>query len=100
MAIDIEEFHQEFVQDILGTADADGIYTVDAFFERFCEYLVDAGELETADRAHYLPPKGMRVDGYGGDPRLADGVLTLIIADFSRSYAVSRISATEMDALF
>ena len=27
VAIDIEEFHQEFVQDILGTADADGVYT-------------------------------------------------------------------------
>lgn len=100
MAIDIEEFHREFVQDILGTADADGIYTEDAFFERFCDYLVDAGELETADRAHYLPPKGMRVDGYGGDPRLADGVLTLIIADFSRGSAVSKISATEMETLF
>lgn len=100
VAIDIEEFHQEFVQDILGTADADGVYTEDAFFERFCEYLVDAGELETADRALYLPQKGMRVDGYGGDPRLADGVLTLIIADFSRGAAVSKISATEMETLF
>lgn len=100
VAIDIEEFHQEFVQDILGTADADGVYTEDAFFERFCEYIVDAGELETADRALYLPLRGMRVDGYGGDPRLADGVLTLIIADFSRGTAVSKISATEMETIF
>ena len=57
----------------------------DAFFERFCEYLIDAGELETADRVQYLSPRGLRVDGYGGDPMGAEGILSLIIADFNPS---------------
>lgn len=100
MAIELEEFHREFIQDILGTADAEGVYTEDAFFERFCDYLIEAGELETADRAHYQPPRGMRVDGYGGDPRLADGVLTLLVADFTRSPTISTLTGTEMDAIF
>jgi Abortive infection phage resistance protein N-terminal domain len=83
-----------------GTADAGGHYAEDAFFELFCEQLVEAGELETADRAPYAPPRGMRVDGYGGDPLAADGVLGLIVADFHQSTEVSTLTATDMGAIF
>ena len=101
MPIEIEEFHKELFQDVLGAADAEGQWIEDAFFECFCEYLVDAGELETADRAPYTPPRGgMRIDGYGGDPIANDGVLSLIIADFSQSTTIGTLTATEMDAIF
>lgn len=100
MAIDLEEFHLEFFQDVHGTADADGHYAEDAFFELFCDQLVDAGELDTADRALYLPKQGVRIDGYGGDPIQSSGVLSLIIADFNQSSTVSTLIATEMDAIF
>ncbi|MCG3777280.1 MAG: hypothetical protein JW395_4158 [Nitrospira sp.] len=100
MTVELEEFHKEFFQDVHNTADAGGRYAEDAFFELFCEQLVEAGELETADRAPYAPPRGMRVDGYGGDPLSADGVLSLIIADFHQSTEISTLTATEMDAIF
>ncbi|MEI9990205.1 MAG: AIPR family protein [Rhizomicrobium sp.] len=101
MAIEIGEFYQEFFQDILASADADGRYAEDAFFSLFCEQLVDAGELETADRAPYVSPnRATRVDGYGGDPAGADGVLSLIIADFHQSAEIATLTATEMEALF
>ena len=46
------------------------MFTEDTFFDRFSAELVDAGEIETADRAHLFSPSGRRVDGYGGDPVL------------------------------
>lgn len=100
MVTELEEFHQEFFQDVHGLADAGGQYAEDAFFELFCEQLVEAGELETADRVHYLPPQGVRVDGYAGDPAGADGVLSLIIADFNQSAEPVTLTATDMEAIF
>ncbi|MGI9362464.1 MAG: AIPR family protein [Parasphingorhabdus sp.] len=101
MTIELNEFHQDFFQEIVSSADADGHYTEDAFFERFSEYLIDAGELETADRAPYNPARGgLRVDGYGGDPLTSDGILSLIVADFSQSQEVETLTATEMDNIF
>lgn len=75
---------EEFVRDFKLQVDErarHGVYTEDAFFEVFCEYLTDDGELNTAERVSYAPPRsGMRVDGYGGLPE--DNVLSLIAMDF------------------
>lgn len=100
MPVDLNEFHNEFFQDVLRMADAEGRYSEDAFFELFSEQIVDSGELETADRAQYLPPRGMRVDGYGGDPLESDGVLSLITCDFQQSVETSTLTGSVMDTLF
>jgi len=97
---DLSEFYREFFQDILGAADAEGRYVEDIFFDRFCGELTEAGELETHDRARFLTSRGVRVDGYGGDPVDSDGILSLIIADFSQSSAIGTLTATEMEAIF
>lgn len=100
MSNDIYEFHEEFFQDIHATGDAEGTFVEDAFFDLFCGHLVDAGELDTADRALYIGQRGVRIDGYGGDPADCDGVLSLIIADFAQSADVASLSATDMEAAF
>jgi hypothetical protein len=101
MPIELQEFYQEFFQDVQASADADGKWAEDAFFDKFCEYLIAAGEIETADRTPYCPARGgLRVDGYGGDPADCDGVLSLIVADFNQSQAIETLTATEMDAIF
>ena len=102
MAIDLKEFYESFFQE--------GDYfrrlwrRMDGrrFFSRsLVSYLVDAGELETADRVPFAPTKGgIRVDGYGGDPVSCDGVLNLIVADFKQVAEMESLSATEMDAAF
>jgi hypothetical protein len=99
MADDLAAFHDELFQEIMRDADADGRWAEDAFFERVCGHLVDAGALETHDRARYSAT-GMRVDGYGGDPALSDGTFSLIVADFSQSPSVETLTATAMDAIF
>ncbi|WP_316195589.1 MULTISPECIES: AIPR family protein [unclassified Bradyrhizobium] len=100
MAEELEEFHKDFFQGVHGLADADGRWAEHAFFELFTSQLVEAGELETADRAPYTSPRGVRVDGYGGDPASAEGVLSLIILDFNQSDRIGTLTASEMDAIF
>src|SRR3954471_22422479 len=100
MSSDLEDFHAEFFQEVHNSADADGRYTEDSFFDLFSQQLVDAGEFDTADRAQYVAPRGVRVDGYGGDPAESEGVLSLIIADFHQSEEVRTLTGTEMDTIF
>jgi hypothetical protein len=96
----LRAFHEEFFQEVLRDADADGRWAEDAFFELFCDQLVEAGELETHDRARYVSPRGIRIDGYGGDPATTDGALTLIVADFNQAVDIETLTATEMDSIF
>lgn len=99
MAIELDEFHQEFFQDVMASADAAGNYAEDSFFSEFCEYLIDSGELETADRAYYSG-RGLRVDGYGGDPVSSAGELSLVVADFNQSPDVASLTQSELDSIF
>lgn len=100
MAEILEAFHNDLLQDIHGSADAEGRYLEDAFFDRLCNELVEAGELDTADRAPFASPRGLRVDGYGGDPTASAGVLSLIVCDFNQSPTVTTLTATDMEAIF
>lgn len=100
MAVELDDFYQEFFQEIHSSADAEGRYAEDAFFALFCEHLIAAGEIETADRTLYLAPRGLRIDGYGGDPAASGGVLSLIISDFNQKQEITNLTATDMDAIF
>ena len=97
----VESFAHEFLQDLLAESDAEGDFHEDVFFQRACEQLMEAGELESGDRVPYrLPARGVRVDGYGGDPIDTSGVLTMIVLDFRLTTEVGRLTRTEMDAAF
>ena len=102
MTIRVDEFAKDFFQEILSEADASGQFTETVFFEKFCTFLTDAGELDTADRADYRGPpnSGIRVDGYGGDPISSSGTLALIIVDFHQSPDIGRLTQTEMNRIF
>lgn len=85
---ELEEFHRQLIADIQGDADALGLVTVEAFFEKVGDLLTETGELESAGRAFFegtVSGNTARVDGYGGDPRDADGVLSLVLCDFDLS---------------
>ncbi len=100
MPIDIAEYHKELFQEVHSLADASGWFVKDAFFNVLATILTDAGEVEATDRVHYVSPRGIRVDGYGGDPRESDGTLSLIIADLSQSQEIATLTATDMNAIF
>lgn len=99
----LEEFAGEFFQDVLAEADADGQFVEDVFFYKFCEHLMEAGELDSADRVAYQgqPGRGIRVDGYGGDPAEDDSdTFSLVISDFQPSADVGRLIGSEMNTIF
>ena len=99
----VEEFANEFFQDVLAEADADGQFVEDIFFHKFCEHLMEAGELDSADRVAYQgqPGRGIRVDGYGGDPAEDDSdTFSLLISDFHPSADVGRLIGSEMNTIF
>lgn len=100
MSNELSSFHEELLQDIVARADAGGAFLPDAFFEVFTGYLISAGELDTADRAHYQGARGVRVDGYAGDPLENDNVLTLIVQEFRQERDVSTLTATALEKLF
>ncbi len=99
--MEVGEFARELFQDVLAESDSDGQFLEDVFFEKSCELLMEAGELDVADRVAYRSPtRGIRVDGYGGDPADASGVLSLIVLDFQGSQEPDRLTGSGMDAIF
>ena len=99
--MELEEYAQDLLQDVHAESDADGQFLEDVFFQKACDQLMEAGELDTADRVSYRSPtRGIRVDGYGGDPSESSGTLSLIILDFHVSETVGRVTGSEMDTLF
>ena len=100
MVIEADEYHEELFQEIHGIADADGRLVGDVFFEVYTDLLTTSGEIETADRVFYTSPRGMRVDGYGGDPADADGVLSLIISEFSQDPEIVTLNARDIESIF
>lgn len=99
----VSEFAREFFQDVVAESDADGRFMEDVFFLRFCEHLMEAGEIDSADRAPYMgaPGRGIRVDGYGGDPVADDSdTLILLIVDFHHSPEIGNLVRSEMEVIF
>lgn len=99
----IEEFAGDFLQDVVAESDADGQFLEDVFFHKFCEHLMEAGELDSADRVAYQSPpgKGIRVDGYGGDPAIDDSdTFSLLVSDFHQSDEIGRLAGSEMNTIF
>ena len=100
MSDDINKFYQNFFQDIRSSADAESNFLEASFVERFCDHLIDAGEFDTYDPGHYRAAKGMRVDGYAGDPVENEGILTLLISDFNQDDKLATLTKTDMTAIF
>ena len=99
----VDDFARDFFQDIVAECDADGEFMEDVFFQRFCEHLMEAGEIDSADRAPYsgAPGRGIRVDGYGGDPAIDESdTFILLVQEFHASAVMSRLVRSEMNAIF
>ncbi|MDW5377640.1 AIPR family protein [Halomonas sp. HP20-15] len=101
---ELEEFHRELIADIQGEADVGGTYTTEAFFEKMGDILTEAGELDGADYA-YFEGNGhknvaLQVDGYGGDPRDAQSILSLVICDFQVTEDVRIFYADDLKPKF
>lgn len=96
------EFQQELVADVQADADAMGLVTAEAFFEKVVDLLSEAGEINEANRSYFEGKRSLyqiQVDGYGGDPADDSGVLTLILCDFMFSDDVRVLNKSHIERL-
>lgn len=82
MTITYIDFKADLLNEVAAVAQSESLLTEDAFFDVVTDIIVDSGDLETADRCYFVK-HGIKLDGYGGDPIDADGVLSLIICDYN-----------------
>ena len=101
---ELDEFNRELIADIQGEADVGGSYTTEAFFEKMGDILTEAGELDGADYAYFEGAgrrgTALQIHGYGGDPRESQGILSLILCDFSASEEVRVFRADDLKPRF
>lgn len=100
--------YDELFQSVLVTAESEGLFKEDAFFEIVTDYLVEAGEFDEAVRAYFRPEYGgVRVDGYCGDPLesaltngTGEGTLGLLVLDFTQEPRLATLTNSQMEADF
>lgn len=100
---ELEEFRNFIGEETAGEASISGISQEDAFFERMAALLEAEGEIATSDRVAFRANsqgKKVRIDGIGGDPRDADGILSVIVSDFHVGEAAVKINASDAKKAF
>ena len=94
--ITLSEFKSEFLNDVRATAESSCELTSNIFFENYVNHLIDAGDIETADRC-FFEKRGVRIDGYGGDPIDSENILSLIVCDMDDDEELTEINRTEIE---
>lgn len=82
---ELAEFNSSLCNDVMHDMSGGSTQETDSFFYLMAERLEAVGEVETSERAFIdiaVGNKTLRVDGSGGDPRDADGILSLFISDY------------------
>ncbi|KQB15302.1 hypothetical protein LY44_01357 [Rhodobacter capsulatus] len=99
----LNEFNQELLADIREESAVSGLDAQDLAFERMCSTLEAEGELETSDRIKYrgaASGKTLRIDGHGGDPRDAEGILSVVVCELFEDDAPVSVNAADVKKLF
>lgn len=99
----VEEFNSELIAAFRAEEAETEIPMVDLAFDRLCGTLESEGEIEAIERVAFAGSasgKTLRIDGTGGDPRDADGVLSVIIFEMFDGDVPGTINAADAKRLF
>lgn len=99
----MQKFYRNIRTEIMEEAAESAVTVTDVFFEKMAARLEACGEIETFDRASFDGFSGrkiVRVDGSGGDPRDAEGVLSVMICSFQESQEPITINGADVKRLF
>jgi hypothetical protein len=96
----LAEFHRDLFGPLMQASDGNDAALRDQFFDIFTSYIIDAGEIEAADRVDYIAPRGVRVDGYAGDPADNANTLTLLILDISTVDELETLTQGDLETIF
>lgn len=99
----VEEFNSELIAAFRAEEAETEIPMVDLAFDRLCGTLESEGEIDAIERVAFsgsASGKTLRIDGTGGDPRDADGVLSVIIFEMFDSDVPATINAADAKRAF
>lgn len=96
---ELNDFFVELRQEVGLHADIEGDYHETSFVEVVAHYLIDAGEFDAFDAAYYQS-RGRKVNGSAGDPLQLNGVLSLVVADWSPETTVTTLGKADVEAAF
>jgi hypothetical protein len=98
MTTTLIDFKNQFTNDVKAAAESSSDLTENVFFELMTDTLVDAGDIDTADRCYFVK-KGIRIDGYGGDPIDSDNILTVFVCDYETSPELVQINKADIEVV-
>jgi hypothetical protein len=91
----IENYYQEYMQEIYFKSEADEDFHETSFTEDMCDFLVEQGVIETYQLGSFIKKaKGIKVDAWNYNEEKE--LLTLFITDFSASSEMSSLTKSEM----
>jgi hypothetical protein len=99
---ELAEYHRELLAEVQRDADAMGMITTEAFLEKVSDILDEAGEVSSLSQAYHSGKHGVKsiqVDAYAWDPTDDEGVLSLVICDFSLAEGLQSILKAEANKL-
>ena len=102
MTLSLNECLENLALEVSANADMMEDLEVYSFFDVFSNYLIEAGEIDTADRCYFSPDsKGssIRIDGYGGDPIDTDNRLNIIVCDYSKSKEIENVNKANIEGV-
>lgn len=96
--INLEEFHQYFLQTVLSDADSRGLMKPQAFFENVCEELISTGDLtKNYENADYTK-SGVEVHGFDYDDERK--ILSLLVHQFFQTDDIETLTKQNIDTKF
>jgi hypothetical protein len=96
--ISLEDFHADFLQQILSDTEIRGLMKPEAFFEKVCEVLVSSGDLTNDYTAAEYTKIGVEVHGYDFDEERK--ILSLIVHQFFQEDEIKTLTKTLIEAKF
>lgn len=98
---EVTDFAAMFREDVRLLSEANGVSTEEAFFERITDTITGSGEVDALEYFHHRgsPQSGIRVDGWGGDPRKGRQ-LTLLVIDYSDDPDAPTLTGSDLNNSF
>lgn len=96
--VNLQDFHQDFLQSVLSDAESRGIMKPQAFFENVCEILIGSGDLTPNYTVAEYTKKGIEVYGYDYDEERK--ILSLLAHQFFQEDEMLTLTKDQIDVKF
>ena len=96
-----DEFALALREDVRLLSEANGLSMEEAFFSRVSDTITGSGEVDLLEYFHHRgsTQSGIRVDGWGGDPKRS-GQLTLFVVEHAGVIDAPTLTGTDLNNLF